>query len=138
MDTINPEPLGRLLVPTSGVLSRRPNPVPPVVTMQSISPREHHPRIAARIALVSSGTIAKAKQIHCRSWRMSRTVWPDRSYDGSRDAVSLTANYGGGRSGYILETDALRVPVRTATRIGLMMASVQVASEGGASVAWQT
>ena len=42
---------------TSGVRSRTPKPVPPVVTIQSATPRSAHSRTVARIWVSSSGTI---------------------------------------------------------------------------------
>lgn len=43
---------------TSGVQSRTPNPVPPVVMIQSMSPCLAHEAIVSRMRTTSSGTIA--------------------------------------------------------------------------------
>lgn len=77
--------------PTSGVLSRTPKPVPPVVTIQSMSPESHQPSTTVRMLISSSGTMTRCLQTNpfCVS-----TLWivgPERSADASAEAVSLTS-----------------------------------------------
>ena len=49
---------------TSGVRSRVPKPVPPVVTIQSTSPWSHQASTTVRMRISSSGTICKCVQMY--------------------------------------------------------------------------
>lgn len=74
----------------SGVRSLRPNPVPPVVIIQSNCPIPAHFLTIAWIASMSSGTIAVSVIVHSAPSSTSRATGPDLSLDASLETVSLT------------------------------------------------
>lgn len=81
---------------TSGVTSRVPNPVPPVVIIQSIFPASVQALIDACIRGISSGTITGARHENpLRASTISLIVGPDRSDVPSAEALSLTWKGGG-------------------------------------------
>ena len=77
---------------TSGVLSLKPNPVPPVVMIQSTSPCSLHPFTISRILDSSSGTMRRCLQSYPLAARQSFIVIPETSAEAFADAVSLTVS----------------------------------------------
>ena len=75
---------------TSGVLSRRPKPVPPVVMIQSTTPSSVHVFTTSCICDSSSGKITCWTHCIWFCFRISRIAGPDLSAEASVDAVSLT------------------------------------------------
>lgn len=77
-------------VNTSGVLSRTPNPVPPVEIIQSTAFSLHQFLTVSLIRCSSSGRITEHTQSCPRCRTISWIVGPDLSAAVSTDAVSLT------------------------------------------------
>ena len=80
---------------TSGVTSRTPNPVPPVVIIQSTSPDAQYSDVIRAITSFSSGTIQQwVSEILKPSVEdtIFLIVGPDKSADESPAAVSLAVN----------------------------------------------
>lgn len=75
---------------TSGVRSRTPKPVPPVVITTSTVPRSHQVFTVSRIFRSSSGTMTGGSLAIPFSLSISLMVGPDLSAVASCDAVSLT------------------------------------------------